>query len=260
MLFLKVFFCKKFCSFSGIDQENVLGSLSVIGLVYGVLASLFVSFNSIMTSKGLAVTKQSVWLLAFYNNLIAVTLFIPLMWITGEFTVLANRTDLMFDHSFWSLMLLSGVCGFGIGYVTMLQIKFTSPLTHNISGTAKACAQTVMATFYFGEVKTFWWWVSNMLVLTASALYARVRQVEMMAKQANKVSALHQVLADSLDKEKLLVNEEEGEENEDDEILDSLGQFNHGDDYHGSSTESIDSDELYGRNENGSLEMSPIKR
>ena len=41
---------------------------------------------------------------------------------------------------------------FAIGYVTGLQIKVTSPLTHNISGTAKAAAQTVLATHWFNEV------------------------------------------------------------------------------------------------------------
>ena len=36
--------------------------------------------------------------------------------------------------------------------MTGLQIKVTSPLTHNISGTAKAAAQTVLATQWFNEV------------------------------------------------------------------------------------------------------------
>ena len=51
------------------------------------------------------------------------------------------------------MMTIGGVFGFGIGYVTGLQIKATSPLTHNISGTAKAAAQTVLATHWFHEVR-----------------------------------------------------------------------------------------------------------
>jgi hypothetical protein len=38
-------------------------------------------------------------------------------------------------------MTISGIMGFGIGLVTVLQVKATSPLTHNISGTAKAAFQ-----------------------------------------------------------------------------------------------------------------------
>jgi len=34
-----------------------------------------------------------------------------------------------------------GIMGFAIGLVTVMQVKATSPLTHNISGTAKAAVQ-----------------------------------------------------------------------------------------------------------------------
>merc|ERR550517_1691699 len=74
-------------------------------------------------------------------------------------------------------MTLGGIFGFGIGYVTGLQIKATSPLTHNISGTAKAAAQTVLATHWFHEVKPWLWWFSNAVVLAGSLMYARVRQL-----------------------------------------------------------------------------------
>ena len=37
--------------FLGVDQENSMGSLSVAGVIFGVLASLFVSLNAIFTKK-----------------------------------------------------------------------------------------------------------------------------------------------------------------------------------------------------------------
>lgn len=83
---------------------------------------------------------------------------------------------------FWGAMTIGGLCGFAIGFVTALQIKYTSALTHNISGTAKACAQTVIATSWYNESKTFLWWTSNYVVLFGSFLYARVKQVEMAKK------------------------------------------------------------------------------
>ena len=55
--------------------------------------------------------------------------------------------------------------------------QVTSPLTHNISGTAKAAAQTVIATQWYAEVKSFEWWTSNVVVLAGSAAYARVKQL-----------------------------------------------------------------------------------
>nr|CAG4640956.1 EOG090X081X [Eulimnadia texana] len=61
----------------GVDQEGVAGSLSVVGTVFGALASLFVSLNSIYTKKVLPHVNQSIWLLGYYNNLNACLLFLP---------------------------------------------------------------------------------------------------------------------------------------------------------------------------------------
>ena len=38
--------------------------------------------------------------------------------------------------------------GFAIGLVTVMQVKATSPLTHNISGTAKAAVQVSIFVFF----------------------------------------------------------------------------------------------------------------
>merc|ERR1712131_65253 len=91
--------------------------------------------------------------------------------------------------NFWFLMTVGGIFGFAIGYVTGLQIKVTSPLTHNISGTAKAAAQTVLATHWYAEVKPVLWWVSNGVVLAGSGAYARVRQTEMKERQQDTSNA-----------------------------------------------------------------------
>ena len=50
-------------------------------------------------------------------------------------------------------------------------------------GTAKAAAQTVLATYWFDETKSLLWWLSNMVVLGGSMAYTRVRQIEMMNSQ-----------------------------------------------------------------------------
>ncbi|CAM4529368.1 unnamed protein product [Leuciscus chuanchicus] len=132
----------------GVDQESVAGSLSWTGVIFGVVASLCVSLNAIYTKKVLPVVDGNIWKLSFYNNLNA-----------------------------------SGVFGFAIGYVTGLQIKFTSPLTHNVSGTAKSCAQTVLAVVYWASSKSGLWWTSNMMVLGGSCAYTWVKGREMKKVQ-----------------------------------------------------------------------------
>jgi len=168
----------------GVDQEDQAGSFSLTGTIYGVLASLFVSLYSIYTKKVLPVVDGNIWSLTFYNNVNACFLFLPLMAISGEFGAVMSF-DQILDSEFWLRMTIAGLLGFAIGYVTGLQIKVTSPLTHNISGTAKAAAQTVLATYWWAESKSVLWWTSNMVVLGGSLAYTRVKQLEMKLNNAN---------------------------------------------------------------------------
>jgi len=166
----------------GVDAEGDAGSLSVMGTIYGVLASLSVSLYAIYIKRVLPAVDDNVWLLTFYNNINAMILFVPLIVVFGELPEIISYSEL-FTIKFFLLMTAGGIFGFAIGYVTGLQVKVTSPLTHNISGTAKAAAQTVLATQWWGEIKTTWWWISNMIVLAGSAAYTKVKQMEMAAKQ-----------------------------------------------------------------------------
>ncbi|XP_021932468.1 GDP-fucose transporter 1 isoform X2 [Zootermopsis nevadensis] len=166
----------------GVDQENVAGSLSIAGTVFGVLGSLALSMYSIYTKRVLPHVNQHIWLLSYYNNVYSCLLFLPLIAINKEIPVILNYEKLA-DAKFWLFMTGGGLCGFAIGFVTALQIQVTSPLTHNISGTAKACVQTVLATYWFSETKSLLWWFSNWVVLGGSTAYARVRQKEMEYQQ-----------------------------------------------------------------------------
>lgn len=135
---------------------------------------------------------NNVWRLALYNNFNATFLFLPLILIFGEVGEVVYFPKL-FDMQFWIIMCMSGVFGFAIGYVTGLQIQVTSPLTHNISGTAKAAAQTVLATVYYHEIKSSLWWMSNFVVLLGSGAYTQVKRSEMKQKHEEEIKALEDV-------------------------------------------------------------------
>ena len=145
--------------------------------------------------------------LAAYNNTNAALLFIPLiLYFEGD--VLSEYSYLLTSWYYWFLMTVGGVCGFAIGIVTMLQIQVcpavpppvrvrvwvcvdvgvwlscgrapqeTSPLTHNISGTAKAGLQTVIALLYYRNPVTAGSIAGNVLVIGGSAAYAAVKNRE----------------------------------------------------------------------------------
>lgn len=162
----------------GIKEEGQLGDLSYKGVLFGVTGSLFVCLNAIFTKRCMPAVDGNIWRLQMYNNFNAVFLFFPLMLINGDLPTVYVFQHLS-DPKFWGMMTLSGVFGIAIGYVTGLQIKVTSPLTHNISGTAKACVQTVIAVVYFVSAKSVLWWFCNLLVLGGSALYTYVKHSDM---------------------------------------------------------------------------------
>ena len=163
-----------------VGEKEVGQSISVIGVVCGVLASLSVALYAINTKRVLPHVSDSIWRLQIYNNINAIFLLTPLMLLFGEVPILLKFTHWK-DPYFWFLMVVAGVFGVAIGYMTALQIKVTSPLTHNVSGTAKACAQTILACEYYSESKSLWWWASNAMVLGGSSTYTYVRMMEMKA-------------------------------------------------------------------------------
>ncbi|XP_014246269.1 GDP-fucose transporter 1 [Cimex lectularius] len=165
----------------GIDQESISGTLSVAGTLAGVLASFSVALYSICTKKVLPSIGNHIWLLSYYNNIYSCFILAPIVLFSGEMSVILN-SEKIGEIAFWWLMVVGGICGFLIGYVTSLQIKTTSALTHTISGTVKACAQTVLASFYYSESRSLLWWISNFIVLIGSAAYTMIKQKEMKLK------------------------------------------------------------------------------
>jgi GDP-fucose transporter C1 len=154
---------------------------SLIGTIFGVVSSLFVSLNSIYTKKTMSLVDGNQWRLSAYNNVNACILFLPLIVLTGEVSVIAKNSHLLFSSYFWFIMVIGGVFGFLIGIVTIMQIKVTSPLTHNISGTAKASVQTVLAFWIWQNPTTFQNILGIVLVLAGSLAYVYVRTKEMEA-------------------------------------------------------------------------------
>lgn len=152
-------------------------NFSVIGTVAGVLSSLFVSLNSIFTKYVLPAVDDNHWKLTFYNNVNASVLFLPLIYVFEKETIMA-ATEQLTSTAFWSAMCVAGFFGFSIGIVTVLQIKATTPLSHNISGTAKAAVQSLMAFYLWGNQPTVMGVLGIFTVLGGSLLYTFVKMNE----------------------------------------------------------------------------------
>ena len=157
--------------FIGIDQEDASGTLNVFGIIYGLVASFTAAICGIMFKKTETVLEKDSLKLAYYNNINSMLLFLPLIFSSGQFSAVMD-SDLRFQPRFWLLLSLGGCLSLIIGWVSALQIKYTSPIAHHLSINAKSVMQTVIAVIFYQENKTLFWWLGNFLVVFGIFLYA----------------------------------------------------------------------------------------
>lgn len=96
-----------------------------------------------------APVRRFVRRLLHYNTALSLVFLAPLVLLAGEVSDILENVTFLGSTTFWSIMTLTGVTGFLINISTFLQIKFTSPLTNTISGTAKAGVQTILGGMIF---------------------------------------------------------------------------------------------------------------
>eukprot|EP00551_Chaetoceros_affinis_P010763 CAMPEP_0203675668 /NCGR_PEP_ID=MMETSP0090-20130426/21672_1 /ASSEMBLY_ACC=CAM_ASM_001088 /TAXON_ID=426623 /ORGANISM="Chaetoceros affinis, Strain CCMP159" /LENGTH=360 /DNA_ID=CAMNT_0050541955 /DNA_START=214 /DNA_END=1296 /DNA_ORIENTATION=+ len=151
---------------------------STIGTNCGVISSLFVSLNSIYTKKILPIVDDNHWKLTFYNNMNACMILFPFVYYYEMDFVLLGHVEQLNSGSFWLMITFAGCLGFMIGIVTVLQIKATSPLCHNFSGTGKALVQSMAAFYIWKNEPTAYGVAGIFVVLGGSLLYTYVKMNE----------------------------------------------------------------------------------
>jgi GDP-fucose transporter C1 len=162
-------------------------NFSLFGTLFGVASSVCVALNSVYTSSALAHVEGDKTRLIFYNNVNAVLLLFPLA--VFEALTTPDGTDWvvgLVQPSWWAVVSLSGLLGYLIGVATVWQIQVTTPLTHNISGTAKAAVQSVIAFAYYRNPVASGVVVGLTFTLGGSLLYTYIRMSEDLASKNAK--------------------------------------------------------------------------
>lgn len=156
------------------NEEKKGGKL--MGIFFGLLSSVFVALYGIVVKRKLPAVNNDEWLLLNYNTILSVIFLFPLIFAAGEAGVLSESEVL--SPSFWLAMTITGVVSFLIALAIFMQIKATSPLTNTISGTAKACVQTLLAIIIWHNSVSFMEGLGIFLVIGGSFLYSLVRYTE----------------------------------------------------------------------------------
>ena len=152
-------------------------NLSIRGAIIGVISSFFSSLYSIVVKKIMSLLENNEYLLLEYNTPISIILLSPILYYNKEFEIFSTDMPL----KFWIIQISAGILGFILNISVFLNIKYTTPLTHNICGTVKSCLQTMLAFIVFPgtEKMTVKKFFGTLLVIGFSTYYAFIRRSEM---------------------------------------------------------------------------------
>ena len=98
-----------------------------------------------------------------------------------------------------SLMILfmAGLLGTLTNIASFFQIKYTSPLTHNVSGTSKACVQSILAWFIYRNPLSTKAVVGLAMSIVGGFAYGKIRYDE--GEAAKKAKARDMAAKELLD-------------------------------------------------------------
>lgn len=177
-------------------------NFDIYGLIFGILACMFVALYGIYVKKALADVQDDQWRLLIYNTTLAIIMLFPFVLFSGEFVVLTPWSPIPFNLNTWILVILTGVVGWLINIAIFMQIKYTSPLTNAISGTVKAAVQTLMGVVFFNDQITWMNFYGIVIVIGGSFWYGRISYQEGIEEKARILELQRQ-------EEELRMNENE---------------------------------------------------
>eukprot|EP01128_Nolandella_sp_AFSM9_P004744 TRINITY_DN2188_c0_g1_i2.p1 TRINITY_DN2188_c0_g1~~TRINITY_DN2188_c0_g1_i2.p1 ORF type:complete len:346 (-),score=85.60 TRINITY_DN2188_c0_g1_i2:133-1044(-) len=180
----------------GIDQATVsaclvifsgfvVGSVGEVnfswaGLIAGAASSACVAYYGIAIKKALPHVGGSHWRLLIYNTPIAIVFFVPVLIVFDE---LPGLSSIPITPEVRQALIISGVLGFLINIAIFMQVRYTTALTNAISGTAKACVQTLLGYMYFGNEVSQLNFVGIVAVIAGSGWYSRIKYMKMEAQK-----------------------------------------------------------------------------
>jgi len=145
-----------------------------LSIVFGLTASAFLAYYAIKVKSVISDFNNDQWIVLLLNTMEALVLLLPFVFIFGEYGQMIQE-PIIYQQDFWVVMVLGGIVGFLINIAMFWQIKTTSPLTSNLSGTAKACTQTALGVLIWRNQISLLNGFGILLVIGGSLWYSMVR-------------------------------------------------------------------------------------
>ncbi|KAH8739017.1 hypothetical protein FG386_003342 [Cryptosporidium ryanae] len=198
-------------------------SLSAMGIITGLASSFCQVFYNVFMKKCMNYFNGDAIELMKYNQCISTILLIPCIF-------LAKETDLVFNSPIfdinqaeffrlWVLLFICGLISMLLNYFTFLVVGYTSPVTFNVLGMFKSCAQTAGGFIIFHDHATPNSITGICLTLTGSIWYGFAKS--MNCKPKDKEAAILAVDAEN----KILICKEGLNEDELDEEMTEMKEL-----------------------------------
>uniref|UniRef100_A0A0G4FZB8 Sugar phosphate transporter domain-containing protein n=1 Tax=Chromera velia CCMP2878 TaxID=1169474 RepID=A0A0G4FZB8_9ALVE len=152
-----------------------------LGFAAGALSSLLQAISMVEVKRALKHVGGESSVLILYNMTMSAVLFLPLIILMGEAEAFAALPKVPSEENFWVVwggLLTSVFLASFIGLSNFLVIQYTSALTCNIVGYAKACVQSLGGILIVGDPFTAYSLSGILLSLLGSFGYSVVRMGE----------------------------------------------------------------------------------
>jgi GDP-fucose transporter C1 len=140
------------------------------GAITGMLSSVYVAMYSIFVKKTIIKFDGDHWLLMIYLNFVSFFMFVVVIMFTEMGALFEYEYFLQWDVIL--SLLISGVCGFLINLSFNLLIKYTSPVTKEVTALAKACLQPILGFVIFHDRLNLLTVIGAFICIFGSFLYS----------------------------------------------------------------------------------------
>lgn len=174
-------------------------ALSVMGIITGLASSFCQVFYNVFMKKCMNYFNGDAVQLMKYNQCISTILLIPCIFLAQEMNLILDSAAFNIDKPeffrLWVLLILCGLLSMLLNYFTFLVVGYTSPVTFNVLGMFKSCAQTAGGFIIFHDHASIHTITGICLTLAGSIWYGFAKSLN--CKSGSKSNVQSEVNSES---------------------------------------------------------------
>ncbi|KAJ1608949.1 putative translocator [Cryptosporidium canis] len=168
-------------------------SLSAMGIITGLASSFCQVFYNVFMKKCMNYFDGDAIQLMKYNQCISTILLIPCIFIAQETNLILDSAAFNISQPeffrIWVLLVLCGLLSMLLNYFTFLVVGYTSPVTFNVLGMFKSCAQTAGGFIIFHDHASVHTITGICLTLAGSVWYGFAKSLNCNSRSKSAVQS-----------------------------------------------------------------------